>query len=666
VRRTTEAAGLILTLFLGAAQAQTLPLGGSAALLAAEPQAFQDACRAAIATARSGMATLPAAGAQALAVFDASQKVLADADARAGLASEVHPDPALRAVAERCDQEVSAVETEYSLDRPTYDSLRAVDPAPLDPAARHYLERTLKAFRLAGVDRDDATRARVKQLHDELNQLSQAFNRNIRDSVLTLEVDPADLEGLPADYLKAHPAGPNGRVALSTDNPDYVPVMSYARKAGVREAFWKLYRQRAHPANLATLDQMLAKRYELARLLGFANWADYVTANKMIASGKNAADFIERIATAAGPRAERDYAELLARKRQDEPAAPEVFPWDTGYLNDRIRSERFGVNAQEVRPYFQYARVKQAVLDTTAKLFNIRYVPVQGAATWQGDVEVYDVVDGERKLGRIYLDMHPRAGKYKHYAHFRLVSGKAGVSLPESVLVCNFRQPTANDPGLLEYRDVQTFFHEFGHLLHSILGGQSRWAGLSGVSTERDFVEAPSQMLEEWVRDPKTLQGFAVHYQTGQPLPLDLATKLRRADDLGRGLFVRQQMSLAAISLGLHDRDPKGLDTTAFSNKMTERYTPFRAVPNTYFQEAFGHLDGYSAVYYTYMWSLVIAKDMFSAFGASGNIMDPAVALRYRQAVLEPGSSKPAADLVRDFLGRPYGFASYEAWLNSD
>ncbi|MDB5858560.1 MAG: Thimet oligopeptidase [Ramlibacter sp.] len=677
MRRSSQAAGLILALslapFPGVAQAQglaapaaNLPLGGSAALLAGEPQSLLAACRAAMAAARAGMAALPASEGQALAAFDTNQKILSDAGARAGLASQVHPDPALREAAERCDREVSAVRTDFALDRRIYDSLRAVNAAPLDAATRHYLERTLRSFRLAGVDRDDAVRSRIKQLHQDLTRLSQAFNNNIRDSVLTLEVAPADLAGLPADFVKAHAPDANGRVALSTDNPDYTPVMAYARKAEVREAFWKLYRQRAHPANLAALDQMLARRHELARLLGFANWADYVTADKMIGTGAKAGEFIERIAAAAAPRAERDYADLLARKRRDDPTAAQVLPWDTGYYYDRIRAERFGVDAQQVRPYFQYASVKRAVLETTARLFNIRYEPVRGAAVWHADVEVYDVFDGERKLGRIYLDMHPRASKYKHYAHFRLVSGKAGVTLPESVLVCNFRQPTASDPGLLEYRDVTTFFHEFGHLLHAILGGQSRWAGLSGVSTERDFVEAPSQMLEEWVRDPKTLQGFALHYQTGQPLPAELATRLLRAEELGKGMFVRQQMAYAAISLGLHDRDPAGLDTTEFSNRMQERYTPFRSVPGTYFHEAFGHLDGYSAVYYTYMWSLVIAKDMFSAFRAQGDIMDPAMADRYRRAVLEPGSSKPAAELVRDFLGRPYGFASYEAWLNSD
>ena len=219
---------------------------------------------------------------------------------------------------------------------------------------------------------------------------------------------------------------------------------------------------------------------------------------------------------------------------------------------------------------------------------------------------------------------------------------------------------------MLEYSDAVTFFHEFGHLLHNVFGGHTRWAGISGVATERDFVEAPSQMLEEWVRDPRTLRGFATHHQTGQPMPLALAQKLRRADDFGTGLIVRQQMFYAATSLGLHNRDPKGLDTTSFVGELQGRYTPFAYVPGTFFHASFGHLDGYSAVYYTYMWSLVIAKDMFSVFQGQGDIMNPSVALKYRNAVLAPGGSKPAAELVQDFMGRPYSFKSYEDWLNSN
>jgi thimet oligopeptidase len=653
---------------VGAAAAPQPP--GASTALTVSPQQFLEACHADMAKARAGMERFKAAQgagpADTLDIYDTAQWTLGAADSRAGLAHETHPDAAVRDAAEKCDQETSALATDFSLDRGIYDALAKIDRNALDPAGRYYLERTLLHFRLAGVDKDEPTRTRLKQLDADLVKLSQEFGKNIREGVLSMEVAPADLQGLPEDFVKGHPANAAGKIVLKTDNTDYIPVMSYAKSGAVREQFWKLYRLRAHPKNLAVLDQMLAKRDEKAHLLGFANWADYVTADKMIGDGTKAADFIEKISVAAGARAQRDYADLLARKKKDDPAAMEVKPWDATYLNDRIKAEQYGVNASEVRPYFQYENVKNAVLATTGKLFGIRYQRVADAKVWHPDVETYDVYEGSRMLGRIYLDMFPRENKYKHYANFGVLRGKEGVALPEGALICNFAKPTAGDPGLLEYNDVVTYFHEFGHLLHGILGGHQRWAGISGIANERDFVEAPSQMLEEWARDPKTLQSFAVHYQTNKPIPLDLAGKLRAADDYGRGLFVRQQMYYAAVSLGYHNRDPKGLDTTQLSAQLQEKYTPYKFVPGTYFQEAFGHLDGYSAVYYTYMWSLVIAKDMFSAFSAQGDIMKPEMATKYRRAVLEPGGSKPAAKLVEDFLGRPYSFKPYEAWLNGD
>ena len=211
---------------------------------------------------------------------------------------------------------------------------------------------------------------------------------------------------------------------------------------------------------------------------------------------------------------------------------------------------------------------------------------------------------------------------------------------------------------------MRTFFHEFGHLLHHVLGGHTKWFGQSGVATEWDFVEAPSQMLEEWIWDLETLQTFARHYKTGEPLPAELLTRAKAADEYGKGLWVRQQMFYAATSLEFHARNPRGLDTTHLMAELQNRYTPFKYVDGTYFHESFGHLDGYSAIYYTYMWSLVIAKDLFSVFKHEG-LLNPAPATKYRRAVLEPGGSKPAAELVRDFLGRDYDFGAYKEWLDA-
>jgi thimet oligopeptidase len=356
----------------------------------------------------------------------------------------------------------------------------------------------------------------------------------------------------------------------------------------------------------------------------------------------------------------KDYDSLLARHRRDHPRAERVDAWDSQFLTELVRKEEHGFDAQAVRPYFECSRVRDGVLEITSRLFGLEYREVADAPVWHGDVSCHDVFEDGRAVGRFYLDLYPREGKYKHAAQFTLQTGQAGRAQPEAALLCNFPRPGE----LLEHSEVVTFFHEFGHLLHHLLGGRTRWAGISGVRTEWDFVEAPSQMLEEWCWDASVVGRFARHQQSGAPIPADLVARMRAADEFGKGLRVRQQMYYAAVSLELHGADPRSLDTTATMARLQERLTPFRYVPETYFHESFGHLESYSALYYTYMWSLVIAKDLFTVFRRDG-LMDSDAAARYRRAILEPGGSAQAAELVRRFLGRDYDFRAYEEWLNA-
>ncbi len=648
-----------------------LPTPDAASALTRGADHLVAGCRADLEQARAAAAALKAMPAPrhtgaALATFDAAFSALAEAGNRAGLARNVHPDASVRDAAEACEQEVAALATQLSLDRGLYDALAGLDPAGLDGTARFFLEKSLRDFRRGGVDRDGATRARVQALQEELVRIGQEFGRVIRDDVRRLELDPAALDGMPADWRLAHPPGQGGTVSVSTDATDYGPFMTYARSPSARAELWRLYRLRGHPRNLEVLSRMLSRRAELAALLGHPSWAAYVAEDKMIGSERAAAEFIERIAGLSRARMERDYAQLLARQRADAPAAERVEPWDSSWLVERIKVEQYGFDAQSVRPYLEYGRVRDGLLELTGLLLGVEYRRVAGAPAWHPDVESYDVLDLEdgRPLGRVHLDMHPRPGKYKHFAQFTLAHGVAGVRLPEGVLVCNFPQPRPGAPALLEHGEVRTFLHELGHLLHHVLGGQTRFAGHSGVATEWDFVEVPSQMLEEWVWDPGVLARFARHVETGQPVPAELVARMKAADEYGKGLQVGQQMFYAALSLELHRRPAEGLDTTALLAELQPRYTPFRHVEGTFFQESFGHLDGYSAIYYTYMWSLVIAKDLFGEFKRAG-LLDQATARRYRKAVLEPGGSRPAAELVREFLGRPSGFEAYRAWLEA-
>jgi Zn-dependent oligopeptidase len=441
--------------------------------------------------------------------------------------------------------------------------------------------------------------------------------------------------------------------------------MAYARSAKRRMDLYTEFRRRGYPSNLEVLDRLIEKRHELANLLGYPSWAAYVTEDKMIKSPEAVSRFIERVTVVSKDRAKREYDALLAEKRKEEPNAVEVLDWEKGYLEEVVKAECFRVDSKEVREYFSYARVKQGVISLTEDLFGIRFEPIPEAPRWHPDVEVLDVLEGDAKVGRVYLDMHPREGKFKHAAMFPITAGVKGKSLPEAALVCNFPDPRASQPALLEHDDVVTFFHEFGHLLHQLFARDQEWVRFSGTSTEWDFIEVPSQLFEEWAWEYEVLRRMAVHHATGKPIPKDLVQRMRRARSFGRALWVRHQMFYAAVSLKCHGVDPSGLDTSSLIEDLQNEYSLFRFVEGTYFQASFGHLDDYSALYYTYMWSLVIAKDLYQEFKKNGT-MGRSSAARYRRDILAPGGSADATDLVKGFLGRDYTFDAFEAWLSGD
>jgi thimet oligopeptidase len=595
----------------------------------------------------------------ALEEYDEATAALSDATDVMELVARVHPDPEMRAAAETAEQRLRGCATDITLNREVYDALAAADLSGADPDTHHWLTTTLRAFRRGGVDRDDATRERVRTLQRELVEIGQEFARNINSDTRSAKLELSALDGMPADWVLAHPPGDDGLVTVTTDYPDVVPFMTYARDGAARERMLRLWRQRGHPANIDVLRRMLERRHALATLLGYPNWAAYATEIRMVATEEAAAEFIDRISAVSTDRMRQDYAALLARKQVDDPRAIAVEPWDRWHLEELVKSERYAVDSQELRPYFEYGRVRDGLMSVVAQLFGIEFRARPDLPVWHPEVEAYDVFEGDTLLGRILLDMHPRPDKYRHAAMYTLTTGKAGRRLPECALLCNF--PRTGE--LLQHGDVVTFFHEFGHLLHHVFGGSQRWAGVSGIATERDFIEAPSQLLEEWTMDAATLATFAVHHETGEPLPAQTVERLRAADEFGKGLQVRQQMFYAALSLELHRRDPDGLDPLAVERETQHRHTPYRHPDGTWLHLSFGHLEGYSACYYTYTWSLVIAKDLFTGFD-QGNLLDRDTAARYRKTVLATGGSAPAADLVRNFLGRDYTFDAYRAWLD--
>jgi thimet oligopeptidase len=614
-------------------------------------------CGAQLATARALVAAIkqtpPTHTAQLLTDWNEVAIALHNAMSAAALISQVHPQESLRSEAEAAEQVGNQLATDLGLDRDLFEIFAAADPTGLDEDASRVLRLALRDFRRAGVDQDEPTRARLRELGDRELVVDQQFGKNTRDDVRSISVTTGQLAGLPQDYIAAHPVGADGHVTISTDYPDTIPFMTFALDAGARRALLLQFNNRSWPVNDAVLQELLRLRAEHAKILGFESWADFDAEVKMIGRGAAIGEFIDQITAAAEVSGRRDLAVLLERLRADRPEVNVVDRADSAFYSEVVRRERFDVDAQQVRGYFDFAKVRQGLLDVTGRLFGLSYARVDEAASWHEDVAVYDVQLEGAPLGRIYLDLHPREGKYKHAAQFDLVAGIRDRQLPEGVLVCNFGR------GLMQHSDVVTLFHEFGHLVHHLLAGRHPWARFSGVATEWDFVEAPSQLLEEWAWDAEVLRTFATN-DAGEPIPVELVAKMRAGEEFGKGTFARTQMFYAALSYRLHIQPVA--DITAFVKEIQAAYDLFAHVEGTHFHASFGHLGGYSSAYYTYMWSLVIAKDIFSAFDRE-DLFAPETARRYRDTILAAGGSKDAAELVADFLGRPYNVEAFSTWL---
>jgi thimet oligopeptidase len=603
-----------------------------------------------------------------LRLYDEAIEQLSLAGAQAGILNSVAADKAVRDQAQLEAQRVAQAASALSLNRAVYEALAAIDlggaNSPISAATKHYVERTLLSYRLAGVDKDQATRDRLQSLHDKATQLSLTFSRNIQEGAKTVEATSAELDGLPADYLARHQPDAEGRVTLSTDQPDMQPVMTFAANTALRERMFLAYNTRAYPANKTILEQLLATRQEIADMLGFRSWADLATADQMMTSAANARAFLAKLNEASLEGARREYELILkfTRKRRPELAAIDIA--SRGYWYEQFRRSAFDFDSQSVRPYFPYAQVEAGVLETAAKLFKIEFHR-STAPAWHPEVSVFEVFDGGQNVGRFYLDMHPREGKDKWFSAAPVVTGVRGRAMPEAALICNFPDGNETDPGLLQYNDVVTFFHEFGHLMHAILGGQTEWAGISGFATEGDFIEVPSQMLEEFFRDEKLLQAFAKHYQTGETLPSETIKKMKLAGAFGRADWVRSQLYYTTLSLDLHDRNPAGLDLDSATKQLYQGLQPWTWLEGNRMYASFGHLTGYSSNYYTYAFDKVIALDFFAQFDPA-DLLGCDAGSRYRKLVLEQGGSKPGRQMVLDFLGRDEEFSAFSNWLNEE
>jgi thimet oligopeptidase len=598
--------------------------------------------------------------------YDNAIAALSQAGSECGLLDSVHPGKPVRDKAQQLAQRVAEAATALSLNQDVYRALASVDAASADPATRHYVERTLLQYRLAGVDKEDATRAKLRELQDKATLLSLTISRNVQEGTLKVEVaDMSEFEGLPEDFRRNHPPDETGKVVLTTDYPDYLPVMTFAKSDALRRRMFLAYNTRAFPANRELLLDLFRTRHAIANLLGFSSWADLATADQMIGSAANMKKFLDRLERSTRAGAEREYGIVLDFAKSQQLGLQVIDAASRGYWMEQYRRREFAFDSQAVRPYFPYKRVEAGVLATAARLFKVEFRPFADAEIWHPSVSAWDVFDNGQLAGRFYLDMHPREGKDKWFSAAPLVPGIAGRQIPEAALICNFPGGTdkpEDDPGLMQHSDVVTYFHEFGHLMHAILGGQQQWAGISGIATEGDFVEVPSQMLEEFFRDVKLLQTFARHYVTDEPIPAELVATMNQAGAFGRADWVRTQLFYTNYALDVHDRDPDTLDLDALLRADYERFLPYRWVEGNRMYASFTHLCGYSSNYYTYLYDKVIAIDFFNQFDRARLLEDPAT-MRYRKSVLDKGGSAPGRAMVQGFLGRDESMEAFEEWI---
>jgi len=582
----------------------------------------------------------------------------------------VHPDLATRTAGREASEAADRFFNAFRVNEKVYRKVRSVDLGTADGPTKFAVEKMLREMRRAGAEKDAAARARILELSNEIDRVANQYSENIVTLERVIEVSSAaDLAGLPPDFVAAHSPGASGTIRITTRYPDFQPVMAYADRSDVRRRLLFEFLNRAYPENSPVLDRLLAQRFELARLLGYPEFAAYAIEDKMMERPEAVRAFLDRVAQVLRAPAEGELDRYLARKRKDVPAAPRLDPWDAsffgeGYYDTKLRTEEFGVDTKLLRAYLPYGRVRDGLFALCEELFGLRFHRVPAGDLWHPSVEAYDVTRGSEPLGRFFLDLVPREGKYSHAACFGVREGIAGLALPQSALVCNFLDPTLpRETARMQYSDLVTFFHEFGHLLHALFAGHGRWLYTTPSYIEWDFVEAPSQLFEEWARDPATLARFARDPDTGKVIPAAVLERLRAAEALGRSLRWLRQVALAAISLRLYDHPPDGEETAVTFQKVWDRYSPTPISPEYHPAAAWGHLTGYSAFYYTYVWSLVIARDLLEPFREKGDLTDRATAARYAQEILAPGSTRPARELIQRYLGRDFDFGAFERWI---
>lgn len=587
-----------------------------------------------------------------LAAFDAFNAQVEDLANPQQFLSAVHADKAMREASEACELRWNDFTSTLGQNERLFQATRKVKPK--DAIDRELVKTTLEGFEDAGVALPPAQRARAKELADRIASLGVDFQRNIRDAGVRVAYTEAELKGVPESAWKNAKRDDAGKLQLGVDYPTYYAVMQSADLEATRERIWRAKTNEGGEANLKLMAEIIQLRKEYATLFGATSWAEFTLRRRMAQTLPRAQAFLADVKAAVEDRERREIDELRRAKAEHlgQPLdAVRVERWDVLYYTERVRRARFNVDQDAFRQYFPPQESLQFCLRLIEKLMGVRYERVEGITLWHPEAQAYRVSDAAsgKPLATLWVDLYPRDGKYNHAAVWSLRNGSTAMKrAPQAALVVNF------DRKGLTLEELETLLHELGHSVHNNLSA-TRYSQQAGTSVKRDFVEAPSQMLEDWVYDKQVLKLFAEVCPSCKPVPDTMIEQAKAAKDYGKGVQQSRQHLYASYDLALYSGEPR--DPMALWASM-EGATPLGYVKGTMFPAGFAHIaTNYSAGYYGYLWSLVVAKDMRTAFG--NNRLDPAVGKRYRDLVLANGSQRPPGELVKQFLGREFNSKAF-------
>jgi thimet oligopeptidase len=635
------------------------------------PEAIGAAMKNAIAKAN---ATLDQIGAQdpGNATFKSTVVALDDvayeaslAANRATLIKETNMNPAMRTAAENAVKAFQdwAVGVDYRED--VYKAIKAfADTHPkLSGEDEKLLKETLRDYRRAGLELPPEQRKEVEELRKKLSKLGTDFDTNIVKSNAPVMFSKADLDGLPESFF-ASPGiktGDDVYTVMANVTWQFNTVQENAKNEATRKQLYIIRETLAKNTNVSLLNQMLALRNEIALRLGYKSWDDYQTEVKMAKTGTNAEKYINDLVAGIQPKFDSEVAELQKLKAADtnDPNA-KIMVWDWRFYSNQLNKQKYAVDKEALRAYFPFQKVLDGMFNIYQSIFGLKFEKIVAPYKWFEDLQLYLVADSAtgEPLGMFYLDMFPREGKFNHFAQFDIISGKllpnGKYQRPTVALLCNFPPASGDAPSLMTHQDVETLFHEFGHALHSIVT-RAKYGRFAGSHVPGDFVEAPSQMLQNWVWDKKVLDTFAADYRDpSKKIPADIVKKLNDAKLANAGVLYRRQFAFASLDLALHDPHPEEMpyDSVAISNPILEKvFLPID--PSTTFVSYFGHLNGYDAGYYGYAWADAIAADMATVFEkAKDGYLDKQAGMKLRREIYEPGDSRDANESIEKFLGR--------------